>query len=251
MRYFFEIAYNGTPYSGWQSQNNATSVQGEVERVLSTAFREPIEIVGSGRTDAGVHCEQQFFHADIERPFDPEQMLYKLNSFLPKDIAFGAIRPVRADAHARYSALARTYIYRITRRKNPFLEGLALHFFRPVDVQTLNEASSLLLGKQDFESLSKVNTDVNHFLCDITRAEWQENGHMLEFTITANRFLRGMVRATVGTLLDVGTGRTSLDDLRAILQSKDRRKAGANVPPQGLYLVRVDYPEDVFVTTPS
>jgi len=251
MRYFFEIAYNGAPYNGWQSQNNATGVQAVLERVLSTAFREPIEVVGSGRTDTGVHCEQQFFHADISRPFSPQDMMHKLNAFLPKDIAIGSIRPVRSDAHARYSALSRTYQYRITRRKNPFLEGLALYFFKPVDIQTLNTAASLLLGKQDFESFSKVNTDVNHFLCDITRAEWQEKGDLLEFTITANRFLRGMVRATVGTLLDVGTGRISLDDLRAILLSRDRRKAGANVPPQGLYLVRVEYPEDVFINLPE
>lgn len=248
MRYFFEIAYNGTRYNGWQSQNNGTGVQGVVERVLSTVFRETISIVGSGRTDTGVHCEQQFFHADIGQAFAADQMVQRLNSFLPVDIAIGSIRGVRADAHARYSAVARTYQYRITRRKDPFSEGLAWHFFKPVDVPTLNAAASLLLGKQDFECFSKVKTDVNHFLCDITQAMWQEKGPTLEFTITANRFLRGMVRATVGTLLDVGMGRIGLADFSAILQSKDRRQAGANVPPQGLYLVRVDYPADIFIS---
>jgi tRNA pseudouridine38-40 synthase len=194
-----------------------------------------------------VHCEQQFFHVDIDGGVDPSVLRQKLNSFLPKDIVIGAIRGVRADASARYDAYERSYRYQITRVKNPFLEGFAWHFFKAVDVEAMNGAAALLLGEHDFECFSKVKTDVNHFICDIKAAGWKEDGDMLVFTITANRFLRGMVRAVVGTLLDVGTGKSALEDFQRILQSRDRKKAGANVPPQGLYLTGVKYKPDVFV----
>jgi tRNA pseudouridine38-40 synthase len=247
MRYFFEISYNGGHYNGWQSQNNALGVQTVVENALTKLLREEIKIVGSGRTDTGVHCEQQFFHADIEKEFDTNTLIQKLNSFLPKDIAIPFIHKVKPDAHARYDAVERTYIYRITRTKNPFLDGLALYYFKSVNIDLMNKAASSMLGSHDFESFSKVKTDVNHFLCDIKKAEWKEHGASLEFTITANRFLRGMVRATVGTLLDVGSEKISLKEFQAILQVRDRKKAGANVPPHGLYLVKVKYPSSVFI----
>ncbi|HEY9006276.1 tRNA pseudouridine(38-40) synthase TruA [Ohtaekwangia sp.] len=247
MRFLFEISYNGTNYSGWQSQNNATGVQAVVEDALSKLLREAVAIVGSGRTDTGVHCVQQFFHADIEKEFELEKLTLKLNSFLPKDISIPAIHRVKNEAHARYDATERTYIYKITKKKNPFLDGLALHYFRPLDIELMNKAAALMIGTHDFESFSKVKTDVNNFRCDIKKAEWKEHGDMLEFTIAANRFLRGMVRATVGTLLDVGTGKTSLKDFHHILQSRDRKKAGANVPPYGLYLVKVKYPASIFL----
>jgi tRNA pseudouridine38-40 synthase len=247
MRFFFEIAYNGSGYNGWQSQLNAVGVQTIVENALSKLLREEIKIVGSGRTDTGVHCEQQFFHADIQHAFDFETLLLKLNSFLPKDIVISSIKKVKADASARYDATERTYRYQITRKKNPFLDGLAWHFFKPVDVDAMNKAASLLLGEHDFECFSKVKTDVNHFLCTIKRASWKEEGDMLMFTITANRFLRGMVRAIVGTLLDVGTGKITVKHLQQILQSRDRKKAGANVPSMGLYLTKVKYPSEVFL----
>ena len=247
MRYFFEIAYKGKNYAGWQSQHNAVGVQEVVESALSKLLRHEIKIVGSGRTDAGVHCEQQFFHADIEKEFDASVLMIKLNSLLPKDITIRSIRKVSTDASARYKAVERTYRYQITCEKNPFLEELAWHYFKPVDVQTMNSAAALLLGEHDFECFSKVKTDVNHFLCDIKKAEWKEEGEMLIFTITANRFLRGMVRAIVGTLLDVGSGKTSLKEFQAILSSRDRKKAGANVPPHGLYLTKVKYPSSIFI----
>ncbi|HEY0740694.1 MAG TPA: tRNA pseudouridine(38-40) synthase TruA [Chryseosolibacter sp.] len=247
MRYFFEISYNGTHYNGWQSQLNATGVQTVVEEAMSKLFREPIEIVGSGRTDTGVHCEQQFFHCDIEKTFDESLYIQKLNSFLPKDIAIHSIRKVKHDASARYDAVERSYRYEITRTKNPFLEGLAWHYFKDVDVQTMNQAAALLLGEHDFESFSKVKTDVNHFRCDIKRAEWKEIDNRLHFYITANRFLRGMVRAIVGTLLDVGTNKISIKEFQHIVRSRDRKKAGANVPPYGLYLMKVKYPASVFL----
>jgi tRNA pseudouridine38-40 synthase len=247
MRYFFEIAYNGKNYNGWQSQHNAVGVQTVVEESLSKLMRDKITIVGSGRTDTGVHCEQQFFHTDIEKDFQIEVLLQKINSFLPKDIAIHSIRPVKPAASARYDAFERSYRYEITRVKNPFLEGLAWHYFKDADVQTMNRAAALLVGEHDFECFSKVKTDVNHFLCDIKKAEWREDHQRLVFVITANRFLRGMVRAIVGTLLDVGTGKISLKDFQAIIQSKDRKKAGANVPAHGLYLMKVKYPPTIFI----
>jgi tRNA pseudouridine38-40 synthase len=246
-RYFFEIAYNGKNYAGWQTQFNALGVQEVVEGALSKIFRTPLMIAGSSRTDAGVHCEQQFFHVDIEAQFDKNGLIQRLNSFLPKDICIRSIRKVKQDVSARHQAVERSYQYRITREKNPFLEGLAWHFFKPLDVDLMNNAANLLVGEHDFKCFSKVKTDVNHFICEIKRAEWKAEGQRLEFNITANRFLRGMVRAIVGTLLDVGTGKTSMKDFQYIIKSQDRKKAGANVPPFGLYLTKVKYPSNVFV----
>jgi tRNA pseudouridine38-40 synthase len=251
VRYFFEVSYVGTRYAGWQSQHNALGVQEVIESALSTLIRETTAIVGSGRTDAGVHCVQQFFHVDINRPFDPEKLQVRLNSFLPADIAIRSIREVIPDGHARYSATSRTYEYRITLRKDPFLEGFALRWHRPLDVQTMNRAAALLVGTHDFTACSKVKTDVNHFICDVRSANWKLSGSNLTFRITANRFLRGMVRALVGTLLDVGSGKLSVADFADIIKARDRRKAGANAPPHGLFLMRVTYPRSVFPSTKS
>lgn len=246
-RYFFEIAYNGTNYAGWQSQANATGVQTVVEHALTKLLRSEIKIVGSGRTDTGVHCTQQFFHVDIEKPFKKQDLLHRLNSFLPRDIAIRSIHTVAPDASARYSARERMYEYHVTLVKDPMVIGLALHYFKPVNIQTMNKAAALLCGEHDFECFSKVKTDVNHFLCTIKRASWKQAGNTLVFTISANRFLRGMVRAIVGTLLDVGTGKISMNEFKSIINSKDRKKAGANVDPHGLYLVRVNYPKSIFI----
>jgi tRNA pseudouridine38-40 synthase len=246
MRYFFEIAYNGKNYNGWQSQNNGIGVQAIVEDALSKLLQEPIKIVASGRTDAGVHCEQQFFHSDIAKEL-PQVFTQKLNSFLPQDMVILSIKEVKSDVSARYDAVERSYRYQITRKKNPFLLDYSWHFFKPVNIQTMNEAATLLVGEQDFECFSKVHTDVNHFLCTIHSAGWSEDGDLLLFKITANRFLRGMVRAIVGTLIDVGTGKIEIKDFEAIIKSKDRKKAGANVPPQGLFLTRVKYPSTIFL----
>lgn len=246
MRYFFEIAYNGKNYNGWQSQNNGIGVQAVVEDALSKLLQQQMRIVGSGRTDAGVHCEQQFFHVDIEKELT-SNFLLRLNSFLPSDIVIGLISKVKEDASARYDAIQRSYRYQITRRKNPFLTDYAWHFFKEVDISTMNRAASLLVGEQDFECFSKVHTDVNHFLCNITNAQWSLKGDLMIFDITANRFLRGMVRAIVGTLLDVGTGKIQVSDFEAIIKGRDRRKAGANVPAQGLFLTSVKYPSGIFI----
>lgn len=247
MRYFFEIAYHGGHYNGWQSQHNAVGVQTVVENVMTRMLRTPVKIVGSGRTDTGVHCEQQFFHTDLDVDFETDQLILRLNAFLPADIAIRSIRPVKADASARYDAVERTYRYEITRVKNPFSQGLRWHYFKALKIENMNRAAALLVGEHDFECFSKVKTDVNHFICEVKKAAWAEKGDELIFTISANRFLRGMVRAIVGTLLDVGTGKITQKDFAAILQSRNRKKAGANVPALGLYLERVKYPSGIFI----
>lgn len=246
-RYFFEISYNGTQYAGWQSQPNAQGVQEVAEDALSKLLRTEIKIVGSGRTDAGVHCEQQFFHVDIEKEIDLDLFEGRVNAFLPKAISILSIRKVKSDAHARFGATERSYEYRITLKKNPFLEGLALHYFKQLDVQTMSRAAALLVGSHDFKSFSKVKTDVNNFRCDLKKAEWKQQGDVLIFHITANRFLRGMVRAIVGTLLDVGAGKISVKEFELILHAKDRKKAGMNAAPHGLFLTKVKYPASIFI----
>jgi tRNA pseudouridine38-40 synthase len=246
MRYFFEIAYKGTNYAGWQSQPNAIGVQAVVENALSKLLRSEISILGSGRTDTGVHCEQQFFHVDMDQALDEISFLGKINAFLPSDIAIRSIQRVKEDAHARFSATERAYEYRITLKKSPFLEGQALYYFKEVDVDLMNKAAATLVGVNDFEAFSKVKTDVNNFNCNLKRAEWVKEGDKLVFHISANRFLRGMVRAIVGTLLEVGNGKLSLQDFELILESKDRKRAGMNVAPHGLFLTNVIYPESIF-----
>ena len=247
MRYLFEITYEGTHYHGWQTQTNAIGIQQVVEETLCKLIREPISIVGSGRTDTGVHCVQQFFHVDIDKVFDKDNLIIRLNSFLPKDIAIRSVRKVKPEASARYDAFERTYEYHITLKKDPLRAGLTFYFFKPINLSTLRQATALLRGSHDFECFSKVKTDVNHFICDVKNAGWNKKGDLLVFSITANRFLRGMVRAIVGTLLEVGTEKISVEDFRSILKSKDRKKAGMNVPPEGLYLMRVKYPKSIFV----
>lgn len=246
MRYFFEISYNGTHYHGWQNQKNAVGVQQVVEEALSKLLREDISIVGSGRTDTGVHCIQQFFHADIEKVFIPNDLVHRLNAFLPKDIAIRNIFQVRDEAHARYDAYERSYQYKITRVKDPLLVGYAYYYFRDLDIPTMERASALLIGEHDFECFSKVKTDVNHFICNIKEASWNQKGDVLVFSITANRFLRGMVRAVVGTLLDVGNGKLTVKQFQEVLKSKDRKKAGMNAPPEGLYLTQVKYHKSLY-----
>lgn len=247
MRYLFEISYSGTRYHGWQTQANAKGVQQVVEEVMSQLLRAETKIVGSGRTDTGVHCRQQFFHADVEKELMREKFLIQLNAFLPPDIAVRSIRAVKPDASARYTALERTYEYRITRVKDPLEVGRAFFCYKPLEISALHAAAAILLGEHDFKAFSKVKTDVNHFRCEVKKAAWREEGHLLIFTITANRFLRGMVRAIVGTLLDVGSGKTSLAQFQEIIHGRNRQRAGMNVPPEGLYLHRVKYPSHIFL----
>jgi tRNA pseudouridine38-40 synthase len=247
MRYFFEISYNGSHYHGWQNQKNAIGVQQVVEGALSKLLREEISITGSGRTDSGVHCVQQFFHADTTKDIKADELIQRLNSFLPKDIAIRSIVPVKPEAHARYDAYERSYQYKITRVKDPLLVGYAYYYFRDLDVISMERAAALLVGEHDFECFSKVKTDVNHFICNVKQAAWNQSGDLLVFHITANRFLRGMVRALVGTLLDVGSGKITLKQFQEIIKSKDRKMAGMNAPPEGLFLTQVKYPRSIYL----
>ena len=246
MRYFLQLAYRGTQYHGWQRQPNGLSVQEVLETALSTVLREPITLVGSGRTDAGVHAGQQFAHFDTERLL-PSALIRSLNSLIPGAIAVYDCFPVRAGDHARYTAQFRLYQYQIIRQKDPFRDGLAYVFPLPLDVERMNEAAERLMYYTDFTSFSKVKTDVNTFNCRIDRAYWEPKPNDdLTFHIRADRFLRGMVRAIVGTLLAVGQGRLSVAEFEKIIEAKDRKRAGRAVPAEGLSLVAVGYPPDVF-----
>ena len=218
-----------------------------VENALSTIAKKRVEITGSGRTDTGVHCEQQFFHADFDEEIDRESLLHKLNSFLSEDIAIKSIRAVVPEAHARFDAVKRSYEYRICMRKDPFLKAFSYYFFQPLDVEIMNEAAGLLLNYKDFQSFSKVKTNTYTFNCDVWRAEWIRENELLTFYVSANRFLRGMVRALTGTLLDVGLGRVSLQEFEGIILKKDRESAGRSAPAKGLFLTEVVYPPEIFL----
>lgn len=247
MRWLFSISYLGTNYNGWQTQANATGVQEIVEDAFTKILRRKISIVGSGRTDTGVHCKRQYFHVDLNEDVKAAPFIQNLNALLPRDIAILSAKIIHPEASARYHASQRSYQYMITRKKDPLLVGLAWYCFKKLDIPTMNKAASLLTGMQDFECFSKVKTDVNHFVCDVKKAKWSAKGDLLLFDIAANRFLRGMVRAIVGTLVDVGSGKITLKEFEAILRSKDRKKAGMNVPAEGLYLMDVKYPNRIFL----
>ncbi len=248
MRYFLDVAYDGTNYHGWQVQKNGNTVQAELEKALGRLLRRQVWVVGSGRTDAGVHAEQQMVHLDVEEPLDTETIQFKLNCMMPPDIAVKSIRAVQPDVHARFSALWRSYEYRIYKQKNPFLPKLCYVRMRaPLDVAAMNEAAALMLEWEDFECFSKVHTEVKHFRCNVKRAEWVEEDDRLIFFIRANRFLRNMVRAVVGTLIEVGEGRRSLEGFKEVLESRDRNQAGRSAPAQGLFLAKVEYPEGIYL----
>ena len=247
MRYFFYISYKGTNYHGWQVQPNANTVQAEINNALATILQTSIETVGSGRTDAGVHAKEQVFHADIPDTITATTLIQKMNGLLPQDIVVNKILPVEKDAHARFDAISRSYEYHLHFKRSPF-KAKEYHFLpKKPELELMNQACKSLLGEHDFTSLSKVKTEVNNFFCDIIRSEWQYDNEKAIFYVTANRFLRGMVRTLVGTLLDVGYGKTSLAEFAEIIQAKDRTTAGQSVPSQGLYLCDVRYPEKIFI----
>ncbi|MEM6721037.1 MAG: tRNA pseudouridine(38-40) synthase TruA [Bacteroidota bacterium] len=248
MKYFIELSYNGENYHGWQNQPNAISVQEVIEKALSTLLRSDIAIVGAGRTDAGVHAKQMFAHFDTEVVFDASELTFKLNSFLPKDIAIQAIHSVHEEAHARFDATGRTYEYWIVSQKNPFHNQSAHTVFKPLNVPLMNEAAKELFNYEDFKSFSKTHTDVKTYICRIEKAIWEQKNELLVFTIRADRFLRNMVRAIVGTLLDVGLGKISIPEFKQIIESRDRNKAGTSVPGKALYLTAVTYPKETFTT---
>ncbi len=245
VRYFIDIAYNGTAYCGWQNQPNAIAVQEVLEKTLSTLLGTDIAITGAGRTDAGVHAKQLFAHFDTSAIEDIQNLVHRINSFLPKDISVQNIFQVKEDAHARFDAEAREYEYHITLKKDPFLEGLAYFVHSKPDVDKMNKAAQSLLNYQDFQCFSRSKTDVKTYHCTITKAHWVQNGNLLIFTISANRFLRNMVRAIVGTLLEIGYGKLTMEDFHQIIDSKNRSNAGASAPAHGLYLTKVVYPKTI------
>ena len=246
MRYFIELSYDGTSYCGWQRQINGPSVQEELEKAMTTILQQPVEIVGSSRTDAGVHAEQQWAHFDVEQPLeDFRRLTHSLNLMLPQSIAVQQIMGVESSAHSRFNATHRCYEYRLIAKKNPFLTHKAYVFRTSLNVEAMNEAATLLLEYNDFECFSKTHTDVKTFLCDIEYAHWQSQNEMLIFRIKANRFLRGMVRGIVGTLLQIGQGRLSKADFEFIIRSKNRKNAAAQAPAQGLFLTEVGYTEAI------
>ncbi|GAB1448126.1 tRNA pseudouridine(38-40) synthase TruA [Bacteroidota bacterium] len=244
MRYFIELAYNGKNYHGWQIQDNAHSVQEELQNRMKILLKDDYELVGCGRTDTGVHASQFFAHFDIEQQLsNTERFVYQLNALLPDDISIYKVFEVEPDLHARFSAMEREYEYLISTRPTPFLNELSWTWFRVPDIEKMNEAAALLLTHSDFECFSKVHTQVNTFICEVRKAEWKwkEEG-LLSFTISADRFLRNMVRAIVGTLMEVGQGKMDLADFKKVLESKNRSAAGQSVPARGLYLRRISYP---------
>lgn len=241
MRFFITLSYDGTRYHGWQIQPNGDSIQQRLQDALSLLLRHPVEVVGAGRTDAGVHARMMVAHFEVEEEV-VQDLPYRLNKLLPQDIAVQGVVPVAADMHARFSATERTYHYFIHTSKEPFLVGYSWQVPFPLDFGKMNEAARVLLEYRDFTSFSKLHTDVKTNLCDIREAYWEEVAKgQWRFTITANRFLRGMVRAVVGTLLEVGRGRMSIEDVRRIIEAKDRCRAGESVPAKGLFLTSIKY----------
>lgn len=249
MRYFLKIAYDGTNFHGWQRQPNASSVQQTIEEALSTILRRRVEITGAGRTDTGVHAKVMYAHFDSDRLPDKNTFLSSLNKLVGNEISISDIREVADTAHARFDALSRTYKYYVTLSKNPFLYHYACRMHRKPDIGLMNEAAAILMETEDFTSFAKLHADARTNICDVSVAHWEEDSESecLVFTITANRFLRNMVRAVVGTLIEVGTGKITIDEFKKIIERKDRCAAGISMPAKGLFLTEIVYPKEIFV----
>ena len=250
MRYFLEISYQGTRYHGWQKQHNALGIQTVIEKALQKLSSQPIEIRGSGRTDTGVHALQQWAHFDAELPMTPKNYYHRLNAILPHDIAIRSIWQVKDNAHARFDAEVRSYEYHLHQDKNPFLYNLSYYFRPALDLDRMNACTATLADgeERDYSSFSKSGGGQDHFLCRVFKAKWEKTvDDRLVFHISANRFLRNMVRAIVGTVMEVGCGRMDLSDFEQIILSRDRREAGRSVPAEGLYLSEVRYPQEIFL----
>lgn len=242
MRYFIEFSYNGSAYFGYQIQPKQISVQEELEKALSTILRESVKTTGAGRTDTGVHAKKMFAHFETNQLLS-ENLIYKLNSFLSENIAIKRIFKVDDDMHARFSATYRTYEYYISLEKNPFSKDSSWQYWRQktLNINLMNEACKILFEYDDFTSFAKLHADNKTNICKIYKAEWEQLGNQLRFTISADRFLRNMVRAIVGTMVEIGTGKIAPQDLRRIIEEKYRNSAGVSAPAQGLFLVDVGY----------
>lgn len=245
-RFFLEFSYAGTAYHGWQRQPNALSVQEVMEEALALLLKQQTPLTAAGRTDTGVHAKQMFAHFDADTT-DLEQLIFRLNQFLPNDIAVIRIREVKPRAHARFDALSRTYEYHLNNFKSPFVQGMSYGLYQPLDVEQMNKAASILLEYEDFECFSKAHTDVKTFLCTISKAVWGKSETGLVFTITANRFLRNMVRAIVGTLIEIGLGKKNIQEMHSVIESKNRSLAGYSVPAEGLFLTHIEYPNSIYL----
>ena len=241
MRYFLEVSYKGTRYSGFQVQQNANTVQAEVEKAFSILQREAVSMTGSSRTDAGVHALQNYFHFDFEAPLH-EQFVYKINAILPADVVVKRVFPVDAQAHCRFDALSREYRYYLYRQKDPFREDRAYYFPYRLDRSIMEEAAAVLKEYEDFSTFSKRNTQVKSFRCRLMESEWHWEEDQFVYRVKADRFLRGMVRALVGTMLKLGRHRITIDEFRSIITSRDCTKASFAVPGKGLFLHAVDLP---------
>lgn len=244
-RYFLELAYKGTDYSGFQLQDNANTIQAEVEKAFEILHKQKVILTGSSRTDSGVHALQNYFHFDYNESINA-QFIYKMNAILPADIVVKKLTPVAGDAHCRFDAVAREYRYYIYRYKNPFLKERAFFFPYKMDIDLMQQAAQVIKEYLDFTSFSKRNTQVKTFNCIIQESKWGMEGDCLVYYVSANRFLRGMVRALTATMLRVGRGKISLNELRDIIEAKDCTKASFAVPPHGLFLISVNYPVSYF-----
>lgn len=248
-RYFIFISYKGTSYHGWQIQPNSVTVQKILDEALSTVLNEKIATIGAGRTDTGVHA--RFFCAHFDsistNLLTLKNLTYRLNQFLPSDISVNTLKKVLPDANARYSAISRTYKYFISKRKDPFSENSSWHLHGAIDVISMNEACKILFKHSDFTSFSKLHSGAKSNICNIYHADWNETDGLLTFTIKADRFLRNMVRAIVGTMVEVGFGKMDIKQFEEILLAKDRCKAGMSAPAQGLFLVDIEYPDEIFL----
>jgi len=241
-RYFIKLAYNGTNYHGWQIQENAHTVQAEINEKLSLILGKEINVVGCGRTDTGVHAREFYAHLEIEKlKLKLSDLTFKLDRFLPGDIVIQKIFKVAPDLHSRFSAIDRTYKYYITKVKDPFLLNQSYFYHGPLNIEAMKTSCQYLFQFTDFTSFSKLHTQTNTNLCSIKKAEWEADGDVLIFTITADRFLRNMVRAIVGTMMEIGKGKISEKEMKSIIEAKDRSKAGYSVPAEGLFLEKVNY----------
>lgn len=250
-RYFIYLSYRGTNYHGWQIQENARSVQADINSALSLLLKEDIQTIGAGRTDTGVHARFYVAHFDSHAAGldGNKNFLYSLNRILPKDIATHAIKRVKPDANARFDATLRSYEYIICQSKDPFMIGLSWMYDAKLNIESMQLAANQLLSYTDFTSFSKVGSDNKTHHCKVFRAEWHKKDNLLVFNIEANRFLRNMVRAIVGTLVDVGRGKISVEDFARIIELRDRKQAGTSAPAEGLYLIWIEYPENIFLNS--
>lgn len=246
MRYFLEFSYAGTNYHGWQSQPNAISVQGIMENVLTTILKSPTTLIAAGRTDTGVHARQMVAHFDFDAE-SHEKLVYQFNQFLPFDIVVHSLKQVKLNAHARFDAISRTYEYHISSQKTAFENDLHYQVNQNLDFDLMNTAAQILLDYQDFECFSKSKTDVKTFFCHISHAEWTNSEKGYTFTIKANRFLRNMVRSIVGTLIEIGLEKKKVEELHQIISNKKRSGAGYSVPALGLFLTKIEYPDNIYL----